>query len=306
MTLETGLPVVIVQDLHHRLKVRLDFDFFTDPSFAPDGARLALTSYLNFGSDIVTYDLTSGHTKRLTASVAIAESPAWSPDGAFIAYASNREGDNNIYIIRPDGGDRRRVTTGQAGDRQPAWSPDGASIAFTSNRGGGWNLYSIDLASSELRQLTDHRAPDSSPDWSPDGKRIVFASGRDGASAIYLLDLETLEVSPLVVESRYDSLPKWRPDGGAVSFARSGRWRLAHHARRCGDRCIEPAGFARGQRRFAGLGAGLISFHHRGTESTEKLYEQGGRAPSIHAYRLQLTTCRGEPLGRLHAIPSVI
>ena len=68
MTLETGLPVVIVQDLHHRLKKRLDFDFFTDPSFSPDGARLALTSYLNFGSDIVTYDLTQrAQLQRLTA-----------------------------------------------------------------------------------------------------------------------------------------------------------------------------------------------------------------------------------------------
>ena len=38
MTLKTGLPVVIVEDLNHGLKQRLDFDFFTDPSFAPDGA----------------------------------------------------------------------------------------------------------------------------------------------------------------------------------------------------------------------------------------------------------------------------
>ena len=106
MTLETGLPVVIVEDLDHGLRKRLDFDFFTDPSFSPDGARLALTSYLRFGSDIVVHDLTSGATLRLTESVAIAESPAWSPDGAWIAFASNREGDNNIYIIRP-GRDRQ-------------------------------------------------------------------------------------------------------------------------------------------------------------------------------------------------------
>jgi len=85
MTLETGLPVVIVQDLNHRLKKRLDFDYFTDPSFSPDRARLALPSSLNFGSDIVTYDLRTSQLRRLTASVAIAESPAGSPDGPFIA-----------------------------------------------------------------------------------------------------------------------------------------------------------------------------------------------------------------------------
>jgi len=139
MTLETGLPVVIVEDLDHGLLKRLDFDFFTDPAFSPDGARLALTAYLRFGSDIVTHDLRSGETRRLTESVAIAESPAWSPDGEWIAFASNREGDNNIYIIRPDGADKQRVTASSAGDREPAWSPDGESLVFSSNRGDGWD-----------------------------------------------------------------------------------------------------------------------------------------------------------------------
>ena len=221
MVLEDGLPVIVIHDLRHQIKLRLNRFDYVEPSFSPDSSRLALTQLLSFGSDILVYDLATKSALRLTGSNAIAESPAWSPDGEWIAFASNQDGENNIYIIRPDGGDLQRLTASSAGDRQPAWAPDSRSIAFSSNRDDGWDIYTVHLETRALKKLTTHPAPDNSPDWSPDGKNIVFASRRDGASAIYLYSLEKEQVTPLVVEYRYDSLPKWRPDGRAVTFARS-------------------------------------------------------------------------------------
>ena len=81
MTLEDGLPVIIVHDLSHNLKNRLDYYNLAEPSFSPDGSRLALAQLLRIGSNIVSYDLASGAMVTVTAANAIAEAPAWSPDG---------------------------------------------------------------------------------------------------------------------------------------------------------------------------------------------------------------------------------
>ena len=211
MTLESGLPTVIVQDLHHNLKKRLDFEFFTEPSFSPDGARLALTSFLRFGSDIVTYDLSSGITLRLTDSLAIAETPAWSPDGEWIAFASNREGDNNIYIIRPDGSGRQRVTAHKAADRQPAWSPDGRQIVFASRRDGASAIYLLELETLTVTPLVVESRYDSLPKWTPDGRAVTFARSVDGLSQIMRLELETGDLSVMDLgEANADSLSWWR------------------------------------------------------------------------------------------------
>ncbi len=217
MTLETGLPIIVVHDLTHDLQRRLPANILTEPAFSPDGSRLALTKLLQYGSEIVVYDLLRDRETSLTAFLAIAESP----DGAHIAFSSNQAGAASIYLVQPDGAGLRRITSSDAGDREPNWSPDGRSLVFTSNRGGSWDLYTLELEAGYLRQLTMHRAPDNSPAWSPDGTRIAFASRRDGASGIYLLWLDTLQVEPLVVDTRYDSLPQWTPDGRAITFARS-------------------------------------------------------------------------------------
>ena len=147
MTLDDGTPAIIVHDLTHNIKLRLDHSDYVEPSFSPDGSRLALRQLLRFGSDILVYDVINASAQRLTQSSAIAESPAWSPDGEWIAFSSNQDGDNNIYVVRPDGSDLRRLTADSASERQPAWSPDSQSIAFASNRADGWDIYSYHLPS---------------------------------------------------------------------------------------------------------------------------------------------------------------
>ena len=155
MTLEDGLPVIIVHDLTHNIKLRLDRYDSVEPAISPDGTRLALTQLLPYGSDILVYDIATATSRRLTGSDAFAESPAWSPDGDWIAFHSNQDGDNNIYVLRPDGSDLRRITSSEASERQPAWSPDSQSIAFSSNRDDGWDIYTYHLPSAAVKATDD-------------------------------------------------------------------------------------------------------------------------------------------------------
>ena len=112
-----------------------------EPSWSPDGKRIAFTSLRDGDPGIYVMDVDGRHPTRLTQSSNIDWLSAWSPDGAWIAFLSgpSLEGrraasvHNDVYIVQPDGGGLRRLTNdGLVGTM--AWSPDGRSIAFVSHK----------------------------------------------------------------------------------------------------------------------------------------------------------------------------
>ncbi|MDD9996279.1 MAG: putative Ig domain-containing protein [Rhodospirillaceae bacterium] len=70
-----------------------------DPSWSPDGQRIAFASHRDGNWEIYIMDADGGNTQRLTDHVSNDIHPAWSPNGQRIAFASDRDGNWEIYAL---------------------------------------------------------------------------------------------------------------------------------------------------------------------------------------------------------------
>jgi Tol biopolymer transport system component len=121
----------------------------SDPSWSPDGTKVAYTRNLDGDLDIYVIDACceEGDPKepqQLTDDDLDDTDPAWSPDGAKIAFTKSEvaseanvvtsETQNpleaDIYKMNADGSGETRLTFSKATEAQPTWSPDGERLAF--------------------------------------------------------------------------------------------------------------------------------------------------------------------------------
>ena len=196
-----------------------------DPSWAPDGRRLAFTSSRDGNDEIYVYDADSGVQTRVTFDPAADREPAWSPDGTRLAFQSTRDGNPELYVVPAAGGTPARLTFDPADDRQPAWSSTG-TIAFASNRPGDFDLFSMAEDGSGVRRLTNEPGWDADPAWSPAGDRLAFIhSPRNAAYAgldVRVSDADGSNARPLAATGAMEHYPAWSPDGTRIAYVVEG------------------------------------------------------------------------------------
>ena len=139
---------------------------FHQPSWSPDGARIACTTGQYGSRDICVMDVDGSGVVNLTQHSEEDYSPAWSPDGTRIAFTSNRDGNPQIYVMDPDGGDLVSLTQHPDDGYDPTWSPDGSRIAFVSDRDTNQEIYVMNADGSHPVRLTRHVSFDCAPSWS--------------------------------------------------------------------------------------------------------------------------------------------
>src|ERR671925_261641 len=148
-----------------------------DPSWSPDGRRIAYRHEDEKSGQIYVMNADGSQQRNLTRRRGLDYSPAWSPDGRKIAFDHISVGSTNwdIWVMNADGSGARPLIASGASEQGPAWSPDGKTIAYQSDRGAPPNYGRIWLAHSDgfgrhllKRQLGER------PVWSKRGGDGVF------------------------------------------------------------------------------------------------------------------------------------
>ena len=160
---------VMESDGSKQVRLTIDPARDYDPSWSPDGERIAFVSDRERGQEqIYVMDSDGGNPMRLTNDSTHQE-PAWPPDGQRIAYDQSLGlWPSQIYVVESDGGGQpERLTDDLPTKSNPVWSPDGDTIAYVQEV--PIRKTTIHLMTAEgqyLKQLsTVHGGDDTDPDW---------------------------------------------------------------------------------------------------------------------------------------------
>ncbi len=235
--------------------------FDMQPTFSPDGSRIAFTSDRGGGDNIWTIAPDGSEAKQITKEdFRLVNGPAWTPDGQYLLarkhFTSTRSlGAGEVWMYHRSGGSGLQLTE-RKNDQQDqgneiAVSPDGRYVYFSEDMSGGstfqynkdpnGQIYAIrrlDRETGDLKNLISIQGGAVRPVPSPDGTSIAFVRRVRDKSVLFLYDTETGGYRPL-----YDGLDRdqqeawaifgvyprfdWTPDGNALVFWTGGKiWKL--------------------------------------------------------------------------------
>jgi Tol biopolymer transport system component/serine/threonine protein kinase/pimeloyl-ACP methyl ester carboxylesterase len=204
----------------------------TQPSFSPDGQRIAFRSDRE-GGGIYVMGATGESVTRLSD---FGYSPAWSPDGERILVGtekipqpSTRPTKSQLWMINVKTNERQLISEGDA--LQPNFSPHRQRITYwsrPSRAGQRENIWTIPADGGEAVAVTNGSTTDLNPIWSPDGRYLYFSSNRGGSINVWRVAIDEKSGAALGEPEAVTTI------GAAtsalhLSFSRDGR-RLAYAA----------------------------------------------------------------------------
>ena len=189
----------------------------TDPSFSPDGTRIAFTSEANGVQQVWVKSLDQGEPIQITFDKEPASRPRWSPLGDEIVYVRRSPGKPNVYSVAPEGGASRKIIEG---GRNPNWSADGKRLVFERE----YDVWTANRDGSDQRRInnvppTDLLLADRMPAFSPDRSAIAFFQNEKGPIGDYwVVPVSGGEAHRLTFDTIFGGAPAWTPDGQFIIF----------------------------------------------------------------------------------------
>lgn len=221
-----GNPQIYVMEVDGSGQARVTFDFNDnmDPTWSPDGNRIAFGSFTEgVGQRIVVANVDRSAVETVgDDSNARSSYPAWSPDGTQIAFVSARSGNSEIYIMNADGTNVRQLTSSADLKLRPSWSPDQSTIVFDAGRASPAPLFSIWLVGTDgsgSRQLTTRTPIKFNAHFSPDGTKILYQSEVAQNLEVFVMNSDGTGHVQLTESPADDKDPVWSKDGTRIVFA---------------------------------------------------------------------------------------
>jgi Tol biopolymer transport system component/imidazolonepropionase-like amidohydrolase len=193
-------------------------DIFLDarqPSWSPDGRRLAFQAYRDSTWQIWTVNADGIDLTPVTTSPFDDREPAWSPDGARLAFSSDRGGSYDIWTVTLATGDVQRITTAASNEFMPSWR-SATEVAYVSDRRDAPGLYAASAdgkgGADVLIQAADGAL--AAPAFGPGGG-VAFNAITGSRSRLMVGERNIADADEDVFPFR----PQWLPDGDVLYTA---------------------------------------------------------------------------------------
>ena len=120
-----GNPEIFTLDPTDNTVTRItsSFGFDVDPSWSPDGSKMAFVSSRTGTSMVFSMNADGSHVQRLTYAGVYNATPSWSPRNNKIVFAGMVDHKFDIFTMNPDGTNIERLTKNQGDNEDPYFSP---------------------------------------------------------------------------------------------------------------------------------------------------------------------------------------
>jgi len=189
-----------------------------EPTFSPDGTRVAMHLYRGAAWSIGVFDLGRGQTTPI-AMTGDSFSPSWTSDGKRVAFISNRDGEYDRFVMRSDGSATPEPQFARSQGfsfTRSSWSRDGRHVVYERM----WDIWLQDtVEGSEPRPLMTTSAHEAAPVFSPDGRFIAYESDESGRIEVYVRPFPQVDAGRELVSRSGGHRPVWSRDGHELFYS---------------------------------------------------------------------------------------
>lgn len=183
-----------------------------DPTFSPDGKKIAFTAINGGGfKNVYTLDVDGDvdSLEQLTDDEYGESNLFWTEKGIYLASDATPDGDSNLFLLDPSTGKLTGVVLDHYDKESPIPTKDG--LLFVSEVDGRWDLHRLE-ADGQVWRISDVATQIKSPAPGPNGSiyGIVIQSGRFRLAKVPPAEILRLEPRP-PIEPGYDATPRRLP-----------------------------------------------------------------------------------------------